>query len=929
MQGPPHWSYASPSSEQQYGRGRFRGSHQEQGPSYIRDNGWSDRRARFSSAAPPRPAQASQQGGHLQAPEVGHGNGWPPGSSTSAAAWLPGHHRASVGPSSADQRLPPLDHQLTMMEPNATLPPLPGPSEHIDVTPALTTVPQKERKLEFLLRTIEDRLASKTAASTPRWEQSDAYQLNCLIQEHQKVGTDGTMKVRTMHTALNHYSVLISCHKAQQIDPMSEDTFDTLRNGVRNIVFDLCEDTDRSVRMEGYRGVRELSSKDPCLARNNCSVLVQLLQNDSDDQELQLAREMLAEHVGLATSDDHPGMSLNDCLQIVINDFGHLRGQVLAFLSSTWGQRSLEPVILDAGPRQVILAHHLASILPQASRQDFCKIATGLLADLQNIWVDADSPLTDEEKGAAKEVAAKVLWNICQFQMVQSKVYPLSIPPADGTSSPLYMSAVETQQLLEEFPACQDPVIMDGAKTFSNLVTASVRMVADLEELEENALSKMSEGKRFLNELEISTRYLFCFLSLQDSDKDDSIALRYFAPTQRIVVFRSAANLAARVALAARQSPAQLNYGGESTTKDIALAAIRALQTHVPVSGMAIRGSSDGKTASAARDAQEAYAMLAAEALLTAIDQCETYLSSLRARATTVFTDTQAHERIRALTTLARDITEHRRGPEEVIRAAEIVLSLGQEYSARWRSTAVHPTPAWLVSPSDFPDWKSPVPVTPAPGPAGTKDAKTVKDVKESKEPKESKELKEPAGRDDPKEPLRSTESKESPESERGDSSRKRRGSDEGSTAERRVRGRGPVHALGDEADVGWDTAAAPSKRAPLPPRPETGISIRGASQAEHHRSPTIRENSHRPGASEHRTEYPRSSAYEERAGGRRQSDRWPRDGGQSSYRDRDLPRDRGASRTHGWYNDGESRPRRRDHHAERDAYGYDSRGRW
>ncbi|SPO26467.1 uncharacterized protein UTRI_04056 [Ustilago trichophora] len=916
MQGPPYSPHAPPQSEQQYGRGKFRSSHQEKGPSHIRDNGWGDRRSRFHNGPAPLPPLASQQGGDLQVPQVGHGYDLPAPSSSTVSAWRLDHHRENMGPSNAVPRLPPLDHQLTtqaipsvVMEPKATSPALPGTSEHIEMSAVLTIVPQKERKLEFLLRTIEDRLASKRAASTPRWERSDANQLKWLIQEHQKVGMDGTMKIRTMKTALGYYSVLTNCQKAKQIDPMPEDTFDTLRNGVRNIVFDLCEDIDRGVRMQGYRAVLELSLKDPCLARNNCSVLVQLLQNDSDEQELELVREMLAEHVGLAMSDDHPGMSLTDCLQIVLNDFGHLRDHVFAFLSSICGQRALEPILMDAGHRQVILAHHLASALPFASRREFSKITTGLLADLQAIWVDEETSFSEEERAAAKDAAVKVLWALCGFLMVQSKACPLPILPVDSTSSVL---AVDTERLMEGFPACRDPAVSNGAKLYSISVAVSERMIANLEE---SAQSKVSEARRFLNELDISVRYLFCYLPLpQESEQDAGSALKYFTPIQRIVVFRSAANLAARAALAAKQAPAQLSYGGESVTKDIALVSTRALLTHVLVSGMAIRGSSEGKTASVSSEAQEAYAMLAAEALLAAIDQCEMYLSSLRDRVTTVFTDSAAHERIRALTMLARDIIEQRRGTEEVIQAAEIVLSLGREYSARWRSTTVHPTPAWLMSPPDFPDWKSPVSGTSTAGPTRGIDAKAANDAKE---PKGS------TGRDNPKEPQRSTESKESPESTRSDQSRKRQGNDdEGSTAERRVRGRGSVQASSDEADPGWDTEAASSKRAPLPPRPETGVSIRGASQTEHHRSPTMRENFyHRPGASEQRAEQSRSSAYEDRAAGRRQSDRWPRDGAQASYRDRGVPR--------GWYDDGEFRPRRRDHYAERDAYGYDSKRRW
>ncbi|KAJ9479738.1 hypothetical protein PHBOTO_003230 [Pseudozyma hubeiensis] len=52
-------------------------------------------------------------------------------------------------------------------------------------------VPEKEIKLEYLLRTIEARLHA--ARQTPRWQRLDTHLLVQLVEEHKKVGKDGTM----------------------------------------------------------------------------------------------------------------------------------------------------------------------------------------------------------------------------------------------------------------------------------------------------------------------------------------------------------------------------------------------------------------------------------------------------------------------------------------------------------------------------------------------------------------------------------------------------------------------------------------------------------------------------------------------------------------------------------------------------------------
>ncbi|KZT51848.1 hypothetical protein CALCODRAFT_487595 [Calocera cornea HHB12733] len=65
---------------------------------------------------------------------------------------------------------------------------------------------------------------------------------------------------------------------------------------VIDFVYDLCEDPDQAVRIQGYRTIVDLSKAVPSWTRRNADVLVQLLQSDSQT-ELRVIREALVSHI--------------------------------------------------------------------------------------------------------------------------------------------------------------------------------------------------------------------------------------------------------------------------------------------------------------------------------------------------------------------------------------------------------------------------------------------------------------------------------------------------------------------------------------------------------------------------------------------------------------------------------------------------------
>ncbi|KAA1471859.1 hypothetical protein DENSPDRAFT_837964 [Dentipellis sp. KUC8613] len=82
-----------------------------------------------------------------------------------------------------------------------------------------------------------------------------------------------------------------------------------------NAIYDLCEDQDSKVRIDGYKAIVQMSKEQPKWVKRNTDVLVQLLQSDEPD-EVTVVKKALAEHL-----DMDPKVTLGVlCDQIVSAD---------------------------------------------------------------------------------------------------------------------------------------------------------------------------------------------------------------------------------------------------------------------------------------------------------------------------------------------------------------------------------------------------------------------------------------------------------------------------------------------------------------------------------------------------------------------------------------------------------------------------------
>lgn len=379
-----------------------------------------------------------------------------------------------------------------------------------------------------------------------------------------------------MHTSLASFLILTRCHLEGRVDDQAQASFEMLRERVQNVIFDCCEDPRRHVREEGYQALLLLSTSDLTSIKSNCWALLQLLQNNGDGEAL-VVQDILASHIKL---------SLSDCLDVLVNDgcFGPLRGLALDFLSSDRGRNSWATII-DNGPLEIDLARRLAPVLLVANRAEMLQLRD-LLFVLRKVWPEANTAAQPQaERQAARDVGAALLWNLCRSLMVQAETYVFTEPSVDNAASAsCILPDITTDRLVAAAPMCSAPVIFDGYALFDNLM--QILLGSDVPEYELGTELRVSKAKRFIDRLEASTQYLHCFLPVIEpygGGGKAQTALHHFTPVQRIVFFRSAANLATRVFSAAQQCPQELSFPGEKLLYDIATVTLQALLVSSPI----------------------------------------------------------------------------------------------------------------------------------------------------------------------------------------------------------------------------------------------------------------------------------------------------------------------------------------------------------
>ncbi|KAG1765376.1 hypothetical protein EV702DRAFT_1151986 [Suillus placidus] len=168
-------------------------------------------------------------------------------------------------------------------------------------------------------------------------QESQIHQLVENAEREQDRGSGLRRDVLTKLIEIAHSSnSQLKCYAANHIRYFFND-FPDLEEDAINVVYDLCEDQDSRVRIEGYRAISSVSSVEHKWVKRNSDVLVQLLQSD-EPEEVAVVKTALCDHL-----DMDPGITLGVlCDQIIPPEYtideeeqqirDRLRSLVIAFL---------------------------------------------------------------------------------------------------------------------------------------------------------------------------------------------------------------------------------------------------------------------------------------------------------------------------------------------------------------------------------------------------------------------------------------------------------------------------------------------------------------------------------------------------------------------------------------------------------------------
>ncbi|KAH9991813.1 apoptosis inhibitory protein 5-domain-containing protein [Russula vinacea] len=143
--------------------------------------------------------------------------------------------------------------------------------------------------------------------------------------------------------------------------------FPDLEEEAINAIYDLCEDQDQNIRIQGYRAIVQVSKEQPASVERNVDVLVQLLQSD-EPREVAVVKTALIQHLEMNSKDK------------LIRE--RLRRLVIAFLA----EEAREPLVSrlksqgDSGAEQELaLVDTLLKAVSKFGGTDAAKIAKDVL----------------------------------------------------------------------------------------------------------------------------------------------------------------------------------------------------------------------------------------------------------------------------------------------------------------------------------------------------------------------------------------------------------------------------------------------------------------------------------------------------------------------------------------------------------------------
>ncbi|KAF9258846.1 hypothetical protein L218DRAFT_876210 [Marasmius fiardii PR-910] len=168
--------------------------------------------------------------------------------------------------------------------------------------------------------------------------------------------------------------------------------FPELEEEAINAIYDLCEDQDSQVRIEGYTTLSTLSKAENKWVKRNADVLVQLLQSD-EPNEVNVVRKALVEHLrmdarvtlGVFCDQVVPLDQQMDEDEMQMRD--RLRTLVLDFVANEVKKDQWKKIAVPGGEAEAVLVRGLMTALPKAGDADAQIIVKDILLQLSSFKI--------------------------------------------------------------------------------------------------------------------------------------------------------------------------------------------------------------------------------------------------------------------------------------------------------------------------------------------------------------------------------------------------------------------------------------------------------------------------------------------------------------------------------------------------------------
>ncbi|KAN0065250.1 hypothetical protein ACQY0O_001747 [Thecaphora frezii] len=544
-------------------------------------------------------------------------------------------------------------------------------------------LPAEEAHVRDLARAVDRDIIQRNRQLSLIWSKAHSDALDNLLKAADRAELPASKK-RAVDPLLKGFALLTDCRKEGRLDPSQKGRSGDLKEEFVNFIYDLCEDGSDHVRKLGYAAMRHLSRSDPMLLKRNADVLVQLLQNEEPTEHDLIAQSLVG----------HLEQSPIEAFDVIIQDHakGELRYLALSFLASPQAEKAMEDKVVGNAQHEAALALRLADVIPLANDEEM-ELIKVLLRPLSTLWLPSFDFATTEEYENASTSASRLLVKLVEGFLVRFRRAGGGNGSGDGSGMLRDQSRVIEEVLSgsELLSTDSGSEMQDAHQLFKDLLEVSTFEPAS------DAASGASPAVVYVKDAQKAQRFVHKFLSDSTDAATAPTLLRHLGAPLRILVLRFAAEVTAKVAVAADRAPVEAQWSGQESKQRLARAAINAINAIFP---------DDAHIPLDTPSATQAYDILVAEALLMVLVHAAPPIRSTGQALHPQLEEQGFKDRLRYLYGASQVIKSGWQGEGQgsVREAGKSVFDIAREYLKPrhlWNNIAIRPT--WFTAPPVFP----------------------------------------------------------------------------------------------------------------------------------------------------------------------------------------------------------------------------------